>query len=197
MSENDTSIRSFIAIELPADVRSELEKLQGALKSARFDFVRWVPAENIHVTLKFLGNISPTRVDGIVNVIKELSREFEPFKLEISGIGAFPNLKRPRVLWVGLGGDIDRLQALQASLEEKLVRLGFAREPRTFTPHLTLARLRENIPPDQRRAFSDLIGGHSVQLGCRFVADAISLMKSQLFPSGAVYTRIAQNKLGS
>lgn len=193
---DDTPIRSFIAIELPADVRSELEKLQGSLKSARFDFARWVPAENIHVTLKFLGNISPARVNDIVDVVKELSREFEPFELEIGGIGAFPNLKRPRVLWIGLGGDIDRLQTLQGSLEERLARLGFTKESRGFTPHLTLARLRENMSPEQRRAFSDLIAGRSVWLGCRFVVDCISLMKSQLLPSGAVYTRIARTKLG-
>lgn len=197
MLVRNMSIRSFIAIELPERVRSELKKLQGSLKSPQLDFVRWVPTENIHITLKFLGNISSAQVDDIVDVMKELSPKFEPFELEVGGIGIFPNLRRPRVLWAGCGGDMDSLQALQGSLENRLTKLGFAKEPRGFTPHLTIARLREDISPEQRRVFSDLIGGWSTWLGCRFVVDAISLMKSQLLPSGAVYTRIAQTKLGS
>lgn len=193
---DSTEIRSFIAIELPEEVKTELDKLQGALKSPRFDFVRWVPAENIHITLKFLGNISSAQIHGIVDVMEELSKKFEPFELEVGGVGAFPNLRNPRVLWVGLGGDIDRLQVLHTSLEEKLIRLGFTKESRVFTPHLTLARLREHVSADQRHAFSDLISRRSVWLGCRFVVAAMSLMKSQLLPSGAVYTRMARTSLG-
>lgn len=193
----NTLIRSFIAIELPELVKSELEELQKGLKSSRLDFVRWVPAENIHITLKFLGNISSVQINGIVDAMKELSQKFEPFELQVGGIGAFPSLRNPRVLWVGLDGDINRLQALQASLEKKLAGFGFAKESRGFTPHLTLARLQEHVSSDQRRVFSKLIVGKSIWLGRCFVVDAISLMKSQLLPSGAVYTRIAQTRLGA
>ncbi len=197
MSVDDSSIRSFIAIELPEEVKQGLEKLQGALKSPRLNFVRWVPAENIHVTLKFLGNISPVQINGIVDVMREVSLRAEPFELEVGGIGAFPSLRSPRVLWVGLGGDIEKLQALQASLEEKLDRLDLTKESRSFTPHLTIARLREHASSDQRRILSQLVAEKSVWLGCKFRVDAISLMKSQLLPSGAVYTKIAHTPLGA
>ncbi len=188
-------IRSFIAIELPAEVVAKLEEIQKALKSPRHSFVKWVPPENIHITLKFLGNVPPDKIASVTSVMEQVSQAFGPIRLEIGEIGAFPNLKQPRVLWVGVRGEIGNLQALQASLEENLARLGFSKESRGFTPHLTLARLREGISPVERREFGAMIISKPVYGGCQFTATKISLMKSQLLPSGAVYTRLAEVRL--
>ena len=196
MTANNALIRSFIAIELPAEVTTKLEQIQNILKSPRYDFVKWVPASNIHITLKFLGNIRPTKIDDVVAVMDRISRTYSPFELEIGDIGAFPNLNNPRVLWIGVDGDIDKLRALQTSLEDGLAGVGFAKELRAFTPHLTLARLREHISPADRREFRELIMTKSPRVSHRFLVTALSLMRSQLQSSGAVYTRIAETKLG-
>lgn len=192
---DNTLIRSFIAIELPAEVSATLEEIQKMLKSPQHNFVKWVPPANIHITLKFLGNISSEKIAGITNAMEQTSQTISPFQLELGEIGAFPNLKQPRVLWIGVKGETDKLQAMQANLEENLARLGFTRESRSFTPHLTLARLREGISSAERRSFGDSIAGKSIKVECQFAATKISLMKSQLLPSGAVYTRLTEVKL--
>ncbi len=188
-------IRSFIAIELPAEVSATLEEIQQALKSPQHNFVKWVPPMTIHITLKFLGNISSEKIASITSAMEQTSQAISPFQLKLGEIGAFPNLKQPRVLWIGVKGETDKLKTMQANLEENLARLGFTRESRGFTPHLTLARLREGISSAERRSFGDLIAEKSIKVDCQFAATKISLMKSQLLPSGAVYTRLTEVKL--
>jgi 2'-5' RNA ligase len=188
-------IRSFIAIELPAEVSATLEEIQKALKSPQHNFVKWVPPMNIHITLKFLGNVSSEKIASITSAMEQTSQAISPFQLKLGEIGAFPNLKQPRILWIGVKGETDKLKTMQANLEEHLARLGFTRESRGFTPHLTLARLREGISSVERHSFGDLIAEKSIKVDCQFAATKISLMKSQLLPSGAVYTRLTEVKL--
>ena len=192
---NNEPIRSFIAVELPEEVKSGLHQLQTGLKSPKHTFVKWVAPQSIHITLKFLGNISPQKVTEITRVMEHASEGTSPFTLEIAEVGAFPNLRQPRVLWLGIGGELDKLIAWQQRIDSGLAPLGFAKETRPFTPHLTLARLREGVSPADRRDFGELVMKTPVEANYEVKVNSLSLMKSQLLPTGAVYSRLAEVKL--
>ena len=187
-------IRSFIVIELPDELRLELDQLEARLKSGKQRWVKWVNPNSIHLTLKFLGNITTDRVDGITRAIEEAARGIPPFRLEVKDLGVFPNLKRVQVVWVGVSGEVDKLSQLQQRLESNLEHLGFAPESRPFTPHLTLARLRNQASLDERQRFGKLIVDTGFEAGTIEV-DAISLMRSQLTREGAIYSRISSVRL--
>jgi len=142
------------------------------------------------LTLKFLGNIPFRQVAEVTKAIEEAAQGVAPFHLEISGLGAFPNLKQPRVLWVGIGGEIDTLLRLQQNIDSVLASLGFAKEERPFMPHLTLARIRQGASPMERKNFGELAMSVSFEASYPIDAKAVSLMRSQLTPDGAIYTRL-------
>jgi 2'-5' RNA ligase len=194
---NNQQIRSFIAIELPEEVKTGLNRLQAELKLPQHTFVKWVAPEGIHLTLKFLGNISPQKVAEVTKVMEQASQGISPFQLEIQEVGAFPNLRQPRVLWLGIRGEIDKLTAWQQRIDNGLAPLGFAKETRSFTPHLTLARLREGVSPGDRRDFGELVIKTPVEVNFKVNVNSLNLMKSQLLPGGAVYSRLAEVKLKS
>jgi 2'-5' RNA ligase len=118
-------IRAFIAIELPAAAKSALAGIQAQLRAAGHSAVKWVDPEGIHLTLKFLGNIQASKVADIIGVMTEAAQGIHPLQLELTGLGAFPNFKRIRVVWVGLGGDLIELKQLQQRIEANLVPLGW------------------------------------------------------------------------
>ena len=182
------TLRVFIAAELPVAVNSVLESVQQELKSLRLK-ARWVKPENIHLTLKFLGNINPVDVDIINGALVEAAGNYAPFALTLGGIGFFPGIKRPRVVWAGLGGDIRMLLNLQRDLEDRLDTAGFPKEKRAYKAHLTLGRIRDAVQPktvgQAVQKFSDL-GGQ------KFTVDRITLFRSDLKPTGAVYSRLKQ-----
>jgi len=194
---SDQTIRSFIAVELPEAVKTGLQQLQTELTLPRYSFVKCVSPEGIHLTLKFLGNISANKVTDITGVMEQASQGVNPFQLQLIEVGAFPNLKRPRVLWVGIKGEVDKLVDWQQRLDNGLVPLGFAKEARPFTPHLTLARLRENCSPGDRLHFGEMVARSHVEVDYNFTVTSLNLMRSQLFPTGAVYSRLAEVKLKS
>jgi len=183
-------IRSFIAIELPHEVKSALAELQAGLQPDKQPSVKWVDPYSIHLTLKFLGDIAAAKISDITSTIEEASREIAPFSLEVKGLGVFPNFKRVRVVWVGVGGDTSRLKLLQQRIESNLVPFGFARESRPFTPHLTLARVRERIAPTEQQSFGQLIAEASFEAAHQFTVDSINLMRSQLTREGAIYRQL-------
>ncbi len=188
-------IRSFIAIELPDEVKRGLSELQSRLKAGRQLPVKWVDPYRIHLTLKFLGNITSDRVSEITGAMERAARGISPFHLEVRELGVFPNLRRVRVVWAGVSGEAARLSQLQQNIESNLVPLGFPAEARAFTPHLTLARLRERASPDEQQVLGQLIAGTEFGSGYKFHVDAINLMKSQLTREGAIYSRISSMKL--
>ena len=191
VSHSPEQIRSFIAIELPEEVREGLARLRNAMKRDEHKFVKWVSPDGIHLTLKFLGNIPSKRVTEITEAIEEVTQEISPFHLEISGLGAFPSLKQTRVFWVGIVGEVDKLLKLQRNVDSALAVLGFAKEERPFVPHLTLARLRPGASPLERRNFGELVGSTIFEDKYPIEVEAVSLMRSQLTPTGAVYTRLS------
>ena len=188
MSNNPEQMRSFIAIELPEEAKKGLARLRRELERDEHKFVKWMNPNGIHLTLKFLGNIPSKRVTEITEAIKEAAQGISPFHLEISGLGAFPSLREARVFWVGIGGQVDKLLKLQQNIDSALAVLGFAREERSFVPHLTLARLRPGASPLERRNFGELVGSAAFEDKYHIEVEAVSLMRSQLTPGGAVYT---------
>ena len=196
MSHNPEQIRSFIAIELSEEVREGLTRLRKELERDEHKFVKWVDPGGIHLTLKFLGNIPSKRVTEITEAIKEAAQGISPFNLEISGLGAFPSIRQARVLWVGIGGEVDKLSRLQKNIDSALAALGFAKEERPFVPHLTLARIREGASPPERRSFGELVGSTTFEDKYHVEVEAIRLMRSQLTPAGAIYTCLSAVGLG-
>lgn len=190
-------IRSFIAIELPEEVKASLIQLQDELKLAGYTFVKWVDPKSIHLTLKFLGNISESKIAEVTRAIKEASEGIPPFQLEIGELGAFPNVRQPRVAWVGVGGEVDKLISLQQRIDTAFIPLGFTPESRPFTPHLTLARLREGASPRDRQDFGELVRKTPFETKHKIRVAAVNLMRSQLLPTGAVYTCLAVVGLGT
>jgi 2'-5' RNA ligase len=194
---SDQTIRSFIAVELPETVKTGLQRIQTELTLPQYSFVKCVAPEGIHLTLKFLGNISANKVTDITGVMEQASQGVNPFQLQLIEIGAFPNMRRPRVLWVGIEGEVDKLVGWQQRIDNGLVPLGFAKEARPFTPHLTLARLRENCSPGDILHFGEMLASSHVDVDYNFTVNSLNLMRSQLFPTGAVYSRLSEVKLKS
>jgi len=169
-------VRSFIAIELPDKLKLGLVQLQARLKLGKQPWVKWVDPYSIHLTLKFLGSIAVDRISEITRAMEEAAQAIHPFHLEVSDLGVFPNLRRVQVAWVGISGEVDKLGQLQQGIESNLARLGFAPESRPFTPHLTLARLRNQASPEERQRFGQLIAGTKFEVVYTIEVDAISLI---------------------
>jgi len=184
-------IRSFIAVELPRELKLALSQLQEKFKSASSMPVKWVDPGNIHLTLKFLGDISPEITGRITSALEDAARGTKPFDIEVSGLGVFPNIKRVQIIWVGLAGELAKLGQFQKHIEEMLAPLGFPPEAGPFTPHLTLARVRDYARPDDRLALGELIAGMKFEQKYIINVNAVFLMKSQLTREGPIYSKIS------
>ena len=189
-------LRAFIAVELPTGARESLGSISRELRAVVPAGVRWVRPEGIHPTLKFLGNIGAESVGPISQAMSRCAALVSPFDLFLGELGAFPSLRAPRVVWFGLGGALDALLGLQASLEEEMERLGYDRERRPFSPHLTLGRTRDGMSSPQRRRVGDDLAGASREMREGLPVKEIALIQSTLTPSGAIYTRLFSASLG-
>jgi 2'-5' RNA ligase len=184
-------MRLFIAIELPPEIKQGIAKVQEQLRTAGAN-AGWTRPEGIHLTLKFLGEVEESRTDDIKKALAAAVGSNDKLNLSIAGAGAFPNGKNPRVLWLGVTGDVEKLGSLQAAVENAMTGLGFEREERKFSPHLTLARIKFPKPRDNWQQKIESI--RDVKLG-EFEADRVSLMKSELKREGAVYTEVGRIEL--
>ncbi len=189
-------VRCFIAVELPEEVKAGLSQLQAQLKSGNQFPVKWVNPYSTHLTLKFLGNVDADRTSQITEAIAEAAQGVSPFNLEIKDLGVFPNLRRVQVIWVGVSGEVDKLLQLQKGIESSLAGLNFAPESRAFTPHLTLARVRDQASPDERQKLGELIASTKFEKAYTLPVEAIRLMRSQLTREGAIYSQISSVELG-
>jgi 2'-5' RNA ligase len=184
-------IRSFIAVELPENLKKVLAELQRQFRSTGSSPVKWVEPGNIHLTLKFLGDIDIDSTGKVTAALEGAIRGVAPFNIEASKLGVFPNINRIQVIWVGLYGTLDKLGQLQKRIEESLKPLGFPPENRPFTPHLTLGRVRDYARPEERQKLGQFIsnvkfeGKYTINIG------AINLMRSQLTREGPIYSKIA------
>jgi 2'-5' RNA ligase len=185
-------IRSFVAIELDEEIRHQLSLIQRSLKSEGLtDTVRWVNPHGIHLTLKFLGDVPASRIQGIVLAVSQGKDGVTPFTISFGGLGCFPTTRRPNVIWVGVNGDTGTLARLQTGVEERLSALGYPSEKRRYTPHLTLGRVDRRVTDSERRRLGDLIQAQTVGSLGEMQVRAVSLMKSELSPAGATYARLA------
>lgn len=183
-------LRAFIAIDLPEDIHQRLEQVSSNLQQQLAGMpVRWVPIDKVHLTLKFLGDVSETNVEMVTKIIATESANQRPFEISIGSLGVFPNVRRPRVIWVGVEAAED-LNTLQRRIEAEVARLGYAPDDRPFSPHLTIGRVSRNAGPAQVRAIGDLLRKEKLGfLGAARVSH-IHLYRSDLKPGGAVYTRL-------
>jgi RNA 2',3'-cyclic 3'-phosphodiesterase len=180
-------MRTFIAIEIPSEIKSALAALQTELRRASAD-VSWTKPENLHLTLNFLGEVDEKRIAEVEQACVSSAAEFRPFTLSLNGAGVFPNARRPRTLWAGLSGEVENVVALRNRIEEKLALLGFKREEKRFHPHMTIGRLKSN---KKARELLALVEAHRLP-ALSFVVTEIVLMKSELHPAGSEYTRVAK-----
>jgi 2'-5' RNA ligase len=183
-------VRSFVAIELPGEVKEEISRFQAGLKKADLPNVKWVDPAGMHLTLKFLGYATADTVPAIIAAIEEAAAGIPPFQLTVGGLGVFPDPGHTRVAWVGMAGDTDTLDRLKQRLDSSLAALGFSAEKRAFTPHLTLARVRELATPGERQKLAGLIASADFTASRPVIVDNIYLIRSILTPQGAVYSRI-------
>jgi 2'-5' RNA ligase len=183
-------IRSFIAVELPPEIKQSLADMQSRLKSGGGGRIKWVDPGIMHLTLKFLGGIDTALIDTITAALAEACRGTCPFPVDLDRLGVFPNERRVQVVWVGLKGEIEKLGRLQKNIDAVLGPLGFTAENRPFTPHLTLARVREEAGPEERQALGRLVAATACEDIGSFKVDAVHLMRSQLTRNGPIYTRI-------
>jgi 2'-5' RNA ligase len=188
-------IRAFIAIELPEKQRKYLSHLQSVVNKNTGISAKWVDPYSIHLTLKFLGNITSPQVEEIKKAMEQARGGISPFHLELDRLGVFPNPKRVQVIWVGIGGNTESLSQLQKRIEYNLSHLGFAPEERAFTPHLTLARIRYRISVEEQQKLERLLNNYTIETSNQFEASSVNLMRSQLTPQGAIYSRIYSAEL--
>jgi 2'-5' RNA ligase len=181
-----TGWRSFVAVELSTDIAEGVRRTQSGLRERTKD-VRWVRPEGIHLTLQFLGDVDPDRIEGIADRAETSIKGIGPFTIGIRGCGGFPDAKYPRVIWIGVDDPSGALKELQAKVEQGMAEMGFTREERAYTPHLTIGRLRSG--KGKGKVAQALEAMQGCDLGGMEVRE-ICLFRSQLKPTGAEYTKL-------
>jgi 2'-5' RNA ligase len=192
MSE-EKSIRSFLAVDPPREIIDAIGMIQDRLRKNIQGDIRWVRPQGIHLTLKFFGTIAESDVANISRVVEDTTSTIAPFTLGIKRVGAFPDVKRPRVLWLGMDGDVDILIRLQKEVDAELHKYGFEKEDRPFRPHLTLARIKD---PRGLIGLAKIMEKRENYEAGSFSAAGLNLFKSELTPKGAVYTKLAYFPFG-
>jgi len=193
-------VRTFVAVELPADIRGRLADTQAQLRGAiggAERAVRWSRADGVHLTLQFLGDVPSGSIHAILGGVRAGCAGATPIGLLLGSVGAFPTVEKPRVLWLGLNGDAVHLQTLQTGIARQLGALGYQPD-KPFKPHITLGRVREHVSKDELAGISralQMVAGKSTQHPS-FTVHEVSLMKSDLQPAGAVYTALGVVELG-
>ena len=191
------NVRAFIAVEVTEEARSALAALVEHLRRAQVRGLRPVDPNGIHLTLRFLGDVPESRIEPLTAEVSRVVSRHRPFTLHLSGAGAFPSGSRPRVLWVGLDGDLASLRRLYQQLGVALEELGFARERREFNAHLTIARIRDGTPPsDSLLAKEALLSADGFEHGPSILVESVALMRSILLPQGAEYHLLVLMPLG-
>jgi 2'-5' RNA ligase len=183
-------LRSFIAIKLPDEVQQAIaQSTAGLQRDLPKPLVRWVPPQNVHLTLKFFGDVSPANLEQLAEALKAEAAGHAAFPVSVGGLGAFPNPRRARILWIGLQAPAD-LPALQRALESAAARMGYAPEDRPFSPHLTIGRVGQSVTAADLQKIRTSLEAVSVgQLGT-FQAETVDIFKSDLQPGGSVYTHL-------
>jgi RNA 2',3'-cyclic 3'-phosphodiesterase len=189
-------LRAFIAVEIPLTIQEKIVEETAALRNRiGLDLIRWVPAHNVHLTLKFLGDVSSSNLDLIKQMLTTEAAQCSCFELQVQGLGSFPNSRQPRVIWVGLDAPAT-LESLQRGIESASARMGYTSEDKIFSPHLTIGRVKQNLPAAELQRVRGALETASIgTLGAARV-DALHLFKSDLQPQGSVYTKLFSAQCG-
>jgi 2'-5' RNA ligase len=183
-------IRAFIAIDLSPEIQRGLDEVVGNYRAQLPNIpIRWVAASNIHLTLKFLGDVSLSNLNMLTDMIQVEISSHHQFDISVGGSGAFPNLHQPRVIWVGVEAPSE-LTAIQNGIEATTGRLGYAREERAFSPHLTLGRVSRNAATQDIKTISKALESTRIGFLGATCVENVHLYRSDLRPTGAVYTQI-------
>jgi RNA 2',3'-cyclic 3'-phosphodiesterase len=183
-------VRAFIAVDLTTEIKDQLNQITQQLKAEMGNVsIRWVAAENIHLTLKFLGDVSLNNVRVLTDLLQAETATLKPIVISVGQLGAFPKLRSPRVIWVGVEAPLELL-ALQRGIAAQTARIGYASDKRKFFPHLTLGRVSRNATPQEVRKIGDVLNSKKIGfLGVARIRE-VQLYRSDLSSNGAVYTKL-------
>jgi 2'-5' RNA ligase len=182
-------LRTFIALDIPPDLVLAIREATEPARAKIGTLVRWVPMDTMHLTLKFLGDVSPAGLEPLYSILRTEADLCSPFEMQVGGLGAFPNLRRPRVLFLGLHAPVG-LEALARGIESACQRLGYNSEGRGFHPHLTLGRVRQSVTPADLQKIRVVLETATIDLPGSARVDSVQLYKSELTRDGALYTRL-------
>jgi 2'-5' RNA ligase len=189
-------IRAFIAIDLSESmrnaIRDQITRIAGVLPKGA---IRWVRVEGIHLTLKFLGDITHDKISSIESVMEHATANIQRFRFQVSELGCFPRVSRPRVLWIGVQEHSGALESIQSVLTQGLEGLGFERERRTFHPHLTIGRVKRHVRREEVKLISRVMQEEKIGILGEVEVQQVLLIRSDLQPSGAVYTHLTSAEL--
>lgn len=191
-------VRTFIGVHLKDSVLERIEGLIAELcHKPGGQAARWVPAHNIHLTVKFLGDVESDALPAISDAVAGAVGIIQPVAVEVAGLGCFPNTRRPRIVWAGLRGELNTLNAMQQAIEDALEPLGHQRDKRPFSPHLTIGRVNRRATPRETAALGRTIADYGpISLGSMQVT-SVSVIRSELKPEGPVYTDLTVAPLGA
>lgn len=190
------NIRAFLSIELPDEVKTALTRLIDQVALARVNGLKPVKSDHIHITLKFFGDVTTEQVKSITSVVTAASKGIRPFTVKLGDVGVYPNSKNARVLWVGLDGNVAPLHQALQHIDKTLDRIGIEPESREFSPHLTIARIRDRTPASDRRRATEALFSAEFNSGLSIPVKYVSLMRSVLLREGPEYMRLANISLG-
>lgn len=193
MADSEKNIRAFLAIEPPEDILQKISGLQEKLKREISGRLSWTRPQGQHLTLKFFGDISREDINNINAAVQKRVVAEQKLNLKVEKLGVFPDARKPRVLWSGVTGDVERLINLHKKLDADFAALGFPAEDRSFKAHLTLARIKD---PRDIAGLSEALKKYDAFKAGEFIADKLFLFQSNLTPQGAVYTKLAEFALG-
>jgi len=180
-------IRSFLAFELPREIKGIVERVSGEVRTSPLK-ASWIRSENIHLTVVFLGNVESDETKALADAVNRVCTGYRPFRISLGPMGCFPNSRSPRVLWLGLGGDLEKMSRFRDDLQRGLASFGLKEEERAFRPHLTLGRFRK--PPRMTAQLDHLISSYRDLESPVCSLEELILFKSDLKPGGAVYTKL-------
>ena len=183
-------IRSFLAFELPEEIKKSLSHISQDMRTTPLD-VRWVNVNNIHLTMVFMGNVPAGHIEPIGEAAEKVCQEYKSFAISLHGAGVFSSRRNPRVLWVGMEGDLERMTYFRDALQKRLKSFGIKQEKRRFKPHLTLGRFRKGAATPGAY-LNDLLSKYEALTSPVYTLEQLVLFKSDLKPGGAVYTKLKE-----
>jgi 2'-5' RNA ligase len=193
MADSEKNIRAFLAIDPPEDILQAMCRLQEKLKRDIVGRISWTKPQGQHLTLKFFGDISTEDVKNICSAVQNRVTSEQSLNLKIEKLGVFPDARRPRVLWCGIFGDVEKLSVLQKQLDSDFAGIGFPGEDRSFQAHLTLGRIKDS---HGLIGISEALTKYSAFAAGEFNCKELILFQSKLSPQGAIYTKLAEFALG-